>query len=654
MNEKRETILNAVETGKTFLMIGGNRHVRRALLRRFWVETSLCEVAGMDEVLEFEDFKNINERIKRELFEFSRRVTRNHTPTLIWVTRKYQKQAKELDTRRSDALSPCIRSKFTGCSIFTTKIGLTRLLETQMMWHSVRRADEFYPRAYDLSIAEGEIRFLCDFAQLAAINFLRDCGKNLFIYDSVATGANIDAERCEFIQSTIESSLEFLQRQKDLRRLVEANFDFAQYLKRFVLKLEVTIDSMAISKINLNLVLGSKVKFAIKSCLRRYKPLQKSCDGSKNLWILKPAAKSRGRGIRVVSDLNFIARVINNPACCELKDDRYVIQKYIEKPFLIFGTKFDIRQWILVTCWNPLKVWFYRKSYIRFCSQKFDLSNLDRSVHLSNHAVQKNFKIDEERSKNLPKDNIWSCDEFDNYMRSAGHTSREHSSYWRDVLLDQIKALLLDALGAARSTMDEANSTPPRGANFQLFGCDIMLDEAKAPWLIEINAEPSMETDTRVTGLMCPAVLEDTIKVVVDRLEDKDCCTGHFELEKLRKVSCPMFTSKNLKIQGETILTKRRCIPIRSHSYAQVEPRFMKFPKIKETVNVVKATKRMANSQSIKTNLKNDVEKIKMIKMRDRKLKCDEALYLMPNILHRISNSENNLITTIKDYKFGS
>jgi len=71
--------------------------------------------------------------------------------------------------------------------------------------------------------------------------------------------------------------------------------------------------------------------------------------------------------------------------------------------------KFDIRQWIMVTDWNPLTVWIYKECYIRFASVDYSNKTYDKFVHLTNHSIGKNSK---NYCESEIEGNMWSCGEF--------------------------------------------------------------------------------------------------------------------------------------------------------------------------------------------------------------------------------------------------
>ena len=68
-----------------------------------------------------------------------------------------------------------------------------------------------------------------------------------------------------------------------------------------------------------------------------------------------------------------------NPNVEVVKADSFVIQKYVEKPLLIQGRKFDIRAWALIA--TDMRCYFFKEGYIRTASELFsldkDVSSLD-------------------------------------------------------------------------------------------------------------------------------------------------------------------------------------------------------------------------------------------------------------------------------------
>ena len=74
-----------------------------------------------------------------------------------------------------------------------------------------------------------------------------------------------------------------------------------------------------------------------------------------------------------------------------VKTDVFVIQKYIERPLLIFERKFDIRVWVLIT--HEHKCYLFKEGYIRTSSYKYNCEQAaddeNMAVHLTNNAIQK-------------------------------------------------------------------------------------------------------------------------------------------------------------------------------------------------------------------------------------------------------------------------
>jgi tubulin polyglutamylase TTLL6/13 len=74
--------------------------------------------------------------------------------------------------------------------------------------------------------------------------------------------------------------------------------------------------------------------------------------------------------------------------------DNYIAQKYITKPYLIDGLKFDLRLYVLICGVDPLRIYIYKDGLARFATHEYkkpNAKNLKNSfIHLTNYAINKN------------------------------------------------------------------------------------------------------------------------------------------------------------------------------------------------------------------------------------------------------------------------
>jgi len=235
----------------------------------------------------------------------------------------------------------------------------------------------------------------------------------------------------------------------------------------------------------------------------------KGQDHRKNYWIVKPANSSQGKGIYIVDDINEIN-----------VDELSVISRYITNPLLINGHKFDLRIYVLVTSYEPLRVYVYKEGLARFASETYSskINKQNKYTHLTNYSLNK--KNDNYvQNENNDQDDYgykWSLSAFCRHLEQVGI---DMNLLWSRIYDLIIKTLLSNESNVLQ-TMKKIGMH--RTNCFELFGFDVMLDSDLKPWLIEVNISPSLSADTPLDWTIKSNLLADTFNLVgIKRIDRK-------------------------------------------------------------------------------------------------------------------------------------
>lgn len=89
----------------------------------------------------------------------------------------------------------------------------------------------------------------------------------------------------------------------------------------------------------------------------------KNSEGAKRLWIVKPGENTnRGNGITIHNDYQKIKQLVEGEISCENSKKTFIIQKYIDRPFLYNKRKFDIRCYMLLVRLVSSKIFRTKRS----------------------------------------------------------------------------------------------------------------------------------------------------------------------------------------------------------------------------------------------------------------------------------------------------
>ena len=218
-------------------------------------------------------------------------------------------------------------------------------------------------------------------------------------------------------------------------------------------------------------------------------------------WIVKPVASSRGRGIRLLNNLNTL------PKKC-------LVSKYVDRPHIINNKKYDLRLYIVITSFTPLKIYLYHDGLVRFASEEYCAVNnsnkYNRFMHLTNYSVNKN-------SSNFDK-NISSEDNFTGskwtlkaYRKYFKENNLDFETLWKKISDIVTKAIIC----AGDQTISTVKKLTTHTNNlFELYGFDILIDENLNPCLLEINLNPSLNCDTELDLKVKSSLMTDIFNLV--------------------------------------------------------------------------------------------------------------------------------------------
>ena len=241
-----------------------------------------------------------------------------------------------------------------------------------------------------------------------------------------------------------------------------------------------------------------------------------------SIWIMKPAGKAQGKGIFLFRKLKDITDWKKEDYYTAHREDdkeppeTYVVQRYIQHPYLIGGKKFDIRTYVLVVSYTPLKVWLYRSGFARFSNTRYSLDSIsDTFVHLTNVAIQKTAP-DYDPEKGCK----WSLQEMRMFLVA------KHGDEVVDRLYRQIDEIFIKSLQSIQKIMINDKHC------FELYGFDLMMDKNLKPIIIEVNASPSLTASSPTDYDLKFGLLEDMLHVVdmEGRLTGNEKRIGGFDL----------------------------------------------------------------------------------------------------------------------------
>ena len=191
-----------------------------------------------------------------------------------------------------------------------------------------------------------------------------------------------------------------------------------------------------------------------------------------------------------------------------------IIQKYLDNPLLYRKRKFDIRCFVLVD-WN-LNVFFCREGHLKASSFMYDINNINKFIHITNHSFQKKSN----KFEQFETGNEISYQEFKNFLIEEKIPLENF-----DKIINKMKFLVKLSFKAVGEKLIKT----PNVLSFELFGYDFIIDNEYNPWILEINNNPGLSISSPVIEKIIPRMIDDAFRLTIDKIFNTEYSSDCFD-----------------------------------------------------------------------------------------------------------------------------
>ncbi|SCU69125.1 tubulin-tyrosine ligase, putative [Trypanosoma equiperdum] len=270
-----------------------------------------------------------------------------------------------------------------------------------------------------------------------------------------------------------------------------------------------------------------------------------------NVFIAKPTTAACGRGIQLLvagepshsslmrrlngvhnnSDSTQRGRGENNTpnfqcsngADIRRSSNRMIVQRYVSDPLLVEGYKFDLRLYVVVTSYVPLRAYLYTEGLVRFATSPYPndpagvraeavMGERTLTAHLTNFTINKKSEdffspagvhtndADVEDTASVNSASKWTLSALESHFNKHGLDWDGTMKQIHDILVKVLLSVQPHVKAEMDSIASGGSGSRVRDSCFEVYGVDVLLRRPPPskvipiPVLMEVNIMPSLST----------------------------------------------------------------------------------------------------------------------------------------------------------------